>query len=259
MGGADKATLRVGGTALLDRVLAAARPVCDRLVVVGPVRPTGVAGVGFVSEAEPGGGPVPAVLAGVAASPGCDIVLVMATDLPLLATDHLLRLVAALDRSGADAAAAADRGGPNPLLAAYRVPGLVARAAGLGPGSPAGRLLPGAPATVDLGPATLNVNRPADLAAAELFVTHAGTVVAAAHWLRDLVTATVPGAAESVDGRRAFRYRHPQVGDFCAIVLGRADVRLVLRHPARTVDVAGPGQPPAALLVELIEAALPNR
>jgi molybdenum cofactor guanylyltransferase len=39
MGGLDKALVRVGGVALLDRVLAAARPVCDRLVVVGPAPP----------------------------------------------------------------------------------------------------------------------------------------------------------------------------------------------------------------------------
>ncbi|MDQ2826873.1 MAG: nucleotidyltransferase family protein, partial [Actinomycetota bacterium] len=45
MGGVDKASLPVGGVPLLDRVLAAARPVCDRLVVVGPARPTTVPGV----------------------------------------------------------------------------------------------------------------------------------------------------------------------------------------------------------------------
>ena len=78
MGGVDKAALEVGGVTLLDRVLAAARPVCDWLVVVGPVRPTGVAGVSFVSEAAPGGGPVPAVVAGMDACPPSDVVLVLA-------------------------------------------------------------------------------------------------------------------------------------------------------------------------------------
>jgi len=160
MGGVDKAALTVGGTTLLDRVLAAVRPVCDRLVVVGPERPVAVDGVRFVREAEPGGGPVPAVLAGVDACAECDVVLVVAVDLPLLDTPHLALLLAALGR--VEAAASSEAKGPNPLLAAYRVPALLLRAAGLGPGSPAGRLLPPAPALVDLGRAALNVNRPAD-------------------------------------------------------------------------------------------------
>ncbi len=169
MGSVDKATLRVGGITLLDRVLGAARPVCDQLVVVGPPRPTKVPGVTFVTEDTPGGGPVPAVLAGVEAAAACEVVLVLATDLPLLTTDGLRRLLDALVGSDGEAVAAADAGGPNPLLAAYRVPALVERIAELGlrEGSPASRLLPVSTPTLDLGPATLNVNRPEDLAAAE--------------------------------------------------------------------------------------------
>jgi molybdopterin-guanine dinucleotide biosynthesis protein A len=164
MGGADKAALRVGGVTLLDRVLRAAEPVCDRLVVVGPARPTAVAGVTFVREAEPGGGPVPAVLAGLHAAPDCEIVVVLASDLPLLTSDHLRRLLATL--GNADAAAADDEGGPNPLLAVYRSAALMA----LGAGTPARRLLPPGTVTVDLGTATLNVNRPEDLTAAEILL-----------------------------------------------------------------------------------------
>lgn len=175
MGGLDKAALRVGGVTLLDRVLGAARPVCDRLVVVGPARPTAVTGVAFVAEAEPGGGPAPAVLAGIGAAPGCQVALVLSVDLPLLATADLRRLLDALG-AGADAAAAGGAdgagGGPNPLLAAYRVPALAARwaATDLGAGSPARRLLPPAPVLVDLGPAMLNVNLAADLAVAEAII-----------------------------------------------------------------------------------------
>ncbi len=162
MGGVDKAALRVGGVTLLDRVLAAARPVCDRLLAVGPVRATVVPGVQFVGEATPGGGPVPAVATGLAAS-GADTVLVLAADLPLLSTADLQGL---LDRLAADpavdAVAAMDhRGLPNPLLAAYR--GTVLDPS-WGPGAPASALLPDRLATVDLGSqATLNVNVPADL------------------------------------------------------------------------------------------------
>lgn len=167
MGGVDKAALRVGGVRLLDRVLAAARPVCDRLVVVGPVRPTSVAGVTFVMDAEPGGGPGAAVAAGLAAAPGAAVVLVLAADLPLLTAGHLRHLVAALDAAGVGAAAGEDEGGPNPLLAAYAGPALAARAGALGAGARAGALLPPDVVAVDLGRATLNVNRPEDLVAAE--------------------------------------------------------------------------------------------
>ena len=175
MGGVDKAMLLVGGVPLLDRVLGAARPVCDRLVVVGPVRPTSIAGVEFVMEDEPGGGPVPAVLAGLTVTGECDIILVLAADLPLLTEADLWRLVGELEPPDIDAAAAADhRGGPNPLLAAYRATAMRSTAATLGAGSPAARLIPPATVLVDLGPAAaLNVNRPEDLAAAEALL--AGT------------------------------------------------------------------------------------
>ena len=68
MGGRDKLVLDVGGHGLLDRVLSAARPLCDPLVVVGPARPTRVSAVRFLQEDHPGGGPVPAVFAGLAAA-----------------------------------------------------------------------------------------------------------------------------------------------------------------------------------------------
>src|SRR5947209_20072437 len=84
LGGIDKAIVEVAGTIMLDRVLAAAAPCCDQLVVVGPPRPTSVDGVRFTIEASPGGGPVPAVAAGMVAAPEADAVVVLAVDLPLL-------------------------------------------------------------------------------------------------------------------------------------------------------------------------------
>ena len=264
MGGVDKALLPVGGVTLLQRVLDAARPVCDTVVVVGPPRPT--AGVRFVQEAEPGGGPVPAVRAALDVLPPSDTVLVLATDLPLLTTAHLERLLGALH---SDAAAAQ---GPNPLLAAYRRDALAARAAALGPGDRAAALLPSDVVVVDLGPATLNVNRPEDLEAAELLIDHDDHVVATAQWLRELVTATVPDAAESVyRGWHGFGYRHPVAGYFCAVFPRADEVRLSFEHGVRLpdprgllagtgrqvryVDVWAPGDPPGAHLIELIDAA----
>ena len=179
MGGVDKTRLTVGGEALLDRVLLAARALCDPLVVVGEERPTRVEGVRFVLEQPRGGGPVPAVMAGLGAAGPCDVVLVLASDLPLLAAADLDRLVAGLEEHPeADAVAASDhRGSPNPLLAAYRAPAL-RRTIGRhgGAGVAAYRLLPPSLAVVDLGPgAVLNVNHPADLSRASASVS-AGAV-----------------------------------------------------------------------------------
>lgn len=173
MGGVDKLALPVGDRSVLDRVLAAARPRCQTLVVVGPHRPTVVEGVTFVGEEPPGGGPVPAVAAGLgAAGLGAAgrtaIAVVLAGDLPLLAATDVERLVEVLADPSVDAAAALDhRGRPHPLLAAYRADVLSARLAALGPtthGARAAQLLPASVRTVDLGElATVNVNDPGDL------------------------------------------------------------------------------------------------
>ncbi|MDP8937923.1 MAG: nucleotidyltransferase family protein [Actinomycetota bacterium] len=169
MGGVDKASIEIAGATMLDRVLAAVRPVCHRLIVVGPARDTGVPAVVFLEEPAPGGGPVPAVAAGLAAAGDADPVLVLAADLPVLVEGDVRRLLELLATDPAiDAAAAVDhRGLPNPLLAAYRRDALAPAAGAGAAGAPAAGLLPDRVGTVDLGPdATLNVNRPAELARA---------------------------------------------------------------------------------------------
>ena len=168
MGGTDKLALRIAGVTLLDRVLSAAAPVSERIVVVGQERPTTVTGVVFVQELPADGGPVPAVKAGLAQLPDAKTVLVLAGDLPLLTADALTRLLDRLRQDpGSAAAAAADGAGrPNPLLAAYRADTLRRAADQLetGAGVAASQLLPAGTAVIDLGPeATLNVNSPADL------------------------------------------------------------------------------------------------
>src|SRR4051794_22928775 len=161
--GIDKALVEVGGATMLDRVLAAAAPNCDELVVVGPERPTSVDGVRFTMEPKPGGGPVPGVAAGLAEVSDPDEVVVLAVDLPLLQPEHVASLLAALEY--ADVAAAVDhRGEPNPLLAAYQAQMLRMAVAALGPGDRAADLLGESVSVVDLGEAgTLNVNRPSDV------------------------------------------------------------------------------------------------
>lgn len=171
MGGRDKLALDLAGQTVLDRVLTAASPLCDPLVVVGPPRRTSVSAARFLQEEEPGGGPVPGVLAGVAAAGPAEVVLVLAGDLPMLTTTDLGRLLDALqEEQGADAVAALDeRDRPNPLLAAYRAGSLHgALRRGCGRGSPATLLLPETTLSVAVGAhATLNVNRPSDLRRAE--------------------------------------------------------------------------------------------
>ena len=165
LGGIDKALIEIRGVTMLDRVLGAAAPHCDQLVVVGPVRETTVPGVRFTIEPDPGGGPVPAVAAGLDRVSGAEQVVVLAVDLPLLGDEHVRTLFVGLEDEGVVAVAAADqRGRANPLLAAYRADALRVALDGAGPGEPAARMLPLATVVLNLGEAgTLNVNEPSDL------------------------------------------------------------------------------------------------
>ncbi|NJQ17849.1 nucleotidyltransferase family protein [Streptomyces bohaiensis] len=138
LGGTDKAAVRVGGRTLLDRVLTACRA-ARGTVVVGPPRPT-VRPVLRAREDPPGGGPLAAVAAGLAAlghhpgrppSPGAPpVVAVLATDLPFLTPE----LVAAVTDppDGADAVVPIDADGRDQTLAAgYRVAPLLTALAGI--------------------------------------------------------------------------------------------------------------------------------
>lgn len=139
LGGTDKPALPVGGLMLLDRVLAACAA-ADGTVVVGPRRPT-VRPVRWAREEPPGGGPVPALAAGLAAlsaigpaagpaggsggsgAPVADVVVVLAADLPFLtaATVGALADAAADAGSAAEGVVLTDAGGRDqPLAAAYR-------------------------------------------------------------------------------------------------------------------------------------------
>jgi molybdopterin-guanine dinucleotide biosynthesis protein A len=117
LGGADKPALSVGGTALLDRVLAACRG-AGRTVVVGPRRAT-ARPVEWVREEPPGGGPLAALAAGVRRTTA-GLVVVLAADLPFVTVTTVRALLDALPR-GEDGVLAVDGGGRDqPLLAVYR-------------------------------------------------------------------------------------------------------------------------------------------
>ncbi|MFE6227036.1 DUF6457 domain-containing protein [Streptomyces sp. NPDC057854] len=150
LGGADKPGVRVGGRALLDRVLAACAG-ARRTVVVGDPRPT-VRPVRWTREQRIGTGPVAALDAGARAlaeepvevpalateapearppatepSAGApatapEVLLVLSADLPFLGEATVGRLLAALDGApDAGAALLTDAGGrEQPLVAVYR-------------------------------------------------------------------------------------------------------------------------------------------
>lgn len=90
LGGRDKPSLVVGGLPLLDRVLAACAS-AQQTVVVGPERTT-ARPVTWCREDPPGGGPVPALRAGLE-HVTADRVAVLAADLPFLTTEVVERLV----------------------------------------------------------------------------------------------------------------------------------------------------------------------
>lgn len=129
LGGADKASIEVGGRTLLERVLDALVDVPD-VVVVGPEVPT-TRPVTFRREEPPGGGPAAAVAAGLtgfARLPGT--VVVLAVDLPHLRPGTVERIVTAAGTDGVDGARLLDDSGRHQhLCAAYDGPRLAAACA----------------------------------------------------------------------------------------------------------------------------------
>jgi molybdopterin-guanine dinucleotide biosynthesis protein A len=118
LGGADKPGVRVGGRALLDRVLAACADARTTVVVADP-RPT-ARPVVRAREEPPGGGPLAALDAGLRPVTA-DRVLVLSADLPFLDRDTVRRLLDALGAGRADGVLLVDaEGREQPLVAAYR-------------------------------------------------------------------------------------------------------------------------------------------
>jgi molybdopterin-guanine dinucleotide biosynthesis protein A len=121
LGGADKASLELGGRTLLDRALAAVEAAAE-IVVVGPESETSRA-ARFVRESPAGGGPVAGLSAGVAALGQVhDLVVVLAVDMPHVDADTVARLVVAAQ--DVDSAWLTDPDGRRQLAGAIR-PSLV--------------------------------------------------------------------------------------------------------------------------------------
>lgn len=122
LGGADKPGVRVGGRALLDRVLAAC-PDASTTVVVADPRPT-ARPVVWAREDPPGGGPLAALDAGLRHATA-RYVVVLSADLPFLQEATARLLLTVLRTGGADGVLLTDADGRDqPLVAAYRIPSL---------------------------------------------------------------------------------------------------------------------------------------
>ncbi|MFH9403444.1 NTP transferase domain-containing protein [Streptomyces sp. NPDC017638] len=122
LGGADKPGVRVGGRALLDRVLAACADARTTVVVAAP-RPT-ARPVRWTREDPPGGGPLAALAAGLRHT-AAEHTAVLSADLPFLRSATIGRLLTALRDTGADGALLTDADGRDqPLVAAYRTAAL---------------------------------------------------------------------------------------------------------------------------------------
>jgi molybdopterin-guanine dinucleotide biosynthesis protein A len=110
--GRDKATLVVDGRTLASRTAELLSGVADRCVVVG----RGVSGLDAVLEDPPGGGPLVAIAAGVAAVGTDRPALVVACDLPRLQTGLLRWLV---DHPSPGSVVPLWEGRPQPLCARW--------------------------------------------------------------------------------------------------------------------------------------------
>ncbi|REF01057.1 molybdenum cofactor guanylyltransferase [Thermomonospora umbrina] len=122
-GGADKPAAPVGGRPLLAWSAEAAAG-ARRLVIVGPPRPRLTpADAVVVREDPPGGGPVPALTAGLAEVRAPWTVL-LAADLPFLRAAHVDGLLGAAVRHGVGAVLTDDDGRPQWLIGCWRTAAL---------------------------------------------------------------------------------------------------------------------------------------
>lgn len=117
LGGADKASVEVGGRTLLERTLDAVVD-AGEVVVVGEPVPT-ARPVTFTREDPPYGGPVAALLTGVdALLRPTPTLVVVAVDMPHLGADALRRLRVAGAGAGTDGAVLVDPDGRRQLALA---------------------------------------------------------------------------------------------------------------------------------------------
>ncbi|MFF0311605.1 molybdenum cofactor guanylyltransferase [Streptosporangium sp. NPDC004379] len=145
LGGRDKPGMLVAGRPLIETVAAAVAD-AGRLVVVGPPR-SGLPRAVFLREDPPGGGPVPALRAGLA-EVTAPLVALLAADLPFLTAGHVRALLEAADPG---AVLLDDEGREQWLAGAWRTAELTRALARYDGRSLRGLLAPLAPAGLRLG------------------------------------------------------------------------------------------------------------
>lgn len=128
MGGGDKPLRKLGGTTILDRVIARLRPQCRRLIVNANGDPQRFAftGLPVVPDDVPG---FPGPLAGILAAldwtaehePGITWVVSAATDSPFIPRDLVARLHAARAQAGVPLACAESGGQTYPVIGLWAV------------------------------------------------------------------------------------------------------------------------------------------
>ncbi|NUB17156.1 molybdenum cofactor guanylyltransferase MobA [Azospirillum brasilense] len=128
MGGGDRGRAQLGGRTLLERSVATVRPQVGPLVLNANGDPERFAAFGLPVAAdvvEGFAGPLAGVLTGMewarANAPGCRWLASFATDAPFIPGDLVARLVAAVEREGADLACARSDGQEHPVFGLWRV------------------------------------------------------------------------------------------------------------------------------------------
>ena len=128
MGGGDKALIRIGGAAILDRVLAVLRGKCDPIILNANGDPARFAryGLPVIADSVPDfAGPLAGILAGLdwaaAHAPGTEWVVSVPGDCPFLPADLVGRLHAARAEAGTPLACARSGDWRHPVVGLWRV------------------------------------------------------------------------------------------------------------------------------------------
>ena len=128
MGGGDKALIRIGNETILERALARLRPQTVGIVLNANGDPARFApsGLPVVADVIAGfAGPLAGVLTGMewarAHRTDCPWIATIATDTPFFPTDLVGRMLAAIERGGADLACAASGGRAHPVFGLWPV------------------------------------------------------------------------------------------------------------------------------------------
>jgi molybdopterin-guanine dinucleotide biosynthesis protein A len=128
MGGGDKTLLRLGGSTILERIIARLGASVSALAVNANDDPTrfGEFGLPVIADSVGGNpGPLAGILAGmdwaVEACPSCSDIVTAPGDAPFLPTDLVERLLAGRRAAGARVAIAASRGRRHPVAGLWPV------------------------------------------------------------------------------------------------------------------------------------------